>query len=350
VGDSRRQRDRRDDAADHDGPRGAGHVRRFRLDNAVGATYPLCLRLSLLIVSSLALLAPSGALAYQWPVKPFHRQHPIRGAFGDPRTLRGSIDITFDNPVSFHDGVDIQAPDGTPVYAVASGFVSFAERTAISVGSPWAEPTAPVVFGYWHIDPVVTSGQYVRRSQLLGHVHAGAGHVHLSERRFGSYVNPLRRGGLAPYADHTYPVIRGLVVYAASTDRELPLGAVTGRVDIAVDAYDPPAIPPWGEWSAAIWSPAHITWGGLFDYDSAWMPRTGGAQTVDFDRLPRVALRDVYAPGTIQNEPFSSGDDRFWLVRGLDTSGLVGDHQLTVTASDTRGNRTTRSFTLTVTG
>ena len=232
-------------------------------------------------MSSVALFAAPSALAYQWPVKPFQRQHPIRGAFGDPRTLRGKIDITFDNPVSFH---------------------------------------------------------------------AGAGHVHLSERRFGVYVNPLRRGGLAPYADHTYPVIRGLIVYAAATDRELPLDAVTGRVDIAVDAYDPPAIAPWGEWSDAVWSPAHITWSGLLDFDSAWMPRSGPGQTVDFDRLPHVALRDVYAPGTVQNRPNLMADERFWLVRGLDTSDLVGDHTITVTAWDTRGNRTTRSLGLTVIG
>ena len=301
-------------------------------------------------MSWLALLAPASALAYQWPVKPFDRQHPIRGAFGDPRTLRGRVDVTFDNPVSFHDGVDIQAPDGTAVYAVQGGFVSFAEPNAISVGSPFALPTAAVVFGYWHVDPVVRSGQYVQRSQLLGYVHAGAGHVHLSERRFGIFVNPLRRGGLAPYVDHTYPVIRGLVVYAATTGRELPLDAVSGRVDIAVDAYDPPAMRPWGDWSDAIWSPADITWNGLFDFGSAWMPRTGPAQTVDFDRLPQVALRDVYAPGTLQNRPDFSGDDQFWLVRGLDTSDLVGDHQVTVTAWDTRDNRTTRTFALTVTG
>jgi hypothetical protein len=298
----------------------------------------------------IALFAPSSALAYQWPVKPFHRQHPVRGAFGDPRTLRGSVDVTFDNPVSFHDGVDIQARDGTPVYAVEGGFVSFEGRNAVAVGAPFAVPFAPVVFGYWHIDAVVRSGQYVQRSQLLGYVDSGAGHVHLSERRFGLYVNPLRPGGLAPYADHTYPVIRGLVVYTAATDRELPLDAVTGHADIAVDAYDPPAIRPWGEWSDAVWSPAHITWSGLFEFHSAWMPRSGPGQTVDFDRLPQVALRDVYAPGTVQNGPNRAGDDRFWLVRGLDTSALVGDHTITVTAADTRGNRTTRSFELTVSG
>ena len=212
---------------------------------------------------------------------------------------------------------------GLPI-AFGLGLEIFHRETTINAPSTqwWIQLSSAIVFGYWHIDPAVRSGQYVQRSQLLGYVHVGAGHVHLSERRFGIHVNPLRRGGLAPYVDYTYPVIRGLIVYAAATDRELPLDAVTGRVDIAVDAYDPPAMRPWGEWSEAIWSPAHISWSGLFDYESAWMPRSGPALTVDFDRLPHAALRDVYAPGTVQNQPYVTGDDRFWLVRGLDTSGL----------------------------
>src|ERR1700730_14677417 len=29
----------------------------------------------------------AGPFAYHWPIKPFDRQHPIRGDFGDPRTV-----------------------------------------------------------------------------------------------------------------------------------------------------------------------------------------------------------------------------------------------------------------------
>src|SRR5438270_6458676 len=67
-----------------------------------------------------ALIAPAGALAYAWPIAPFDVQHPIRGAFDDPRSgiTRGGLTES-----SFHFGVDIVAPDGTPVYAVASGTV-----------------------------------------------------------------------------------------------------------------------------------------------------------------------------------------------------------------------------------
>ena len=302
----------------------------------------------MLIPILLALSAPSNAFAYQWPIKPFDRQHAIRGAFGDPRTLRGSVDVSFDNPLSFHSGVDIQADDGTPVYAVHAGIVSTTNSHAVAVAWPYKGPGASVVFGYWHVVPVVHDGAYVSRSQLLGYVRPGAGHVHLSERRFGIYVNPLRRGGLAPYADHTRPVIRGLVFYESRTTHELPLDAVSGRVDVAVDAYDPPAMRPWPPWSDAIWAPAKISWSGI--YSDPWRPPGGPAQSVNFDRMETVPVRDVYAPGTLQNAANVAGDDRFWLVRGLDTASLVGDQTITVTASDTRGNRATRVFTFTVVG
>jgi hypothetical protein len=50
-----------------------------------------------------ALAAASGASAYPWPVKPFDKQHPIRGFFGDPRTVfqNGVLAGGFDGPGVF---------------------------------------------------------------------------------------------------------------------------------------------------------------------------------------------------------------------------------------------------------
>jgi len=78
-------------------------------------------RLLLLALSAAAalLLAPS-ALAYGWPVKPFHKMHAVRGAFDDPRFHLG----TEGSLSAFHFGVDIAVKDGTPVYAVAAGWVT----------------------------------------------------------------------------------------------------------------------------------------------------------------------------------------------------------------------------------
>src|SRR5262245_35560893 len=76
---------------------------------------PRFLVLQLLLTSLVALAVPAEAGAYGWPVKPFDRQHPVRGVFGDPRIGETSH--------SFHFGVDVSAPDGTPVYATATGTV-----------------------------------------------------------------------------------------------------------------------------------------------------------------------------------------------------------------------------------
>ena len=79
-------------------------------------------RLHIIVVALLlgVLAQTAGASAYSWPFKPFDRQHPIRGFFGDPRTVydNGILAGAFEGPgtFSFHQGVDISAPDGTPIY------------------------------------------------------------------------------------------------------------------------------------------------------------------------------------------------------------------------------------------
>jgi murein DD-endopeptidase MepM/ murein hydrolase activator NlpD len=301
-----------------------------------------------LVGVALFLLGASTAAAYPWPVKPFNVQHPIRGNFDDPRARRGSIDAVGNNPLSFHSGVDIQAPDGTPVYAIQAGQVTFPAASAVSVGSPFALPSAPLVFGYWHVVPAVGDFQYVARGQLLGYVKAGEGHVHLSEKRFGQYVNPLRRGALAPYHDTTPPVIRKLVFYECGTATEIKPDAVSGCVDVAVDAYDPPPIPPQPPWSDVVVSPARISWTGLFG--GAWVPLAYHAQSVDFISLLTIPLTDVYAPGTIMNGPNTPGDYRYWLAHNVNTTLLAdGRHTIVVTASDVRDNTTTAALAFTVT-
>jgi hypothetical protein len=297
---------------------------------------------ALLAVLATALLAVAHASAYPWPVRPFAQQHPIRGNFDDPRMLRGLIDIDWDNPKSFHSGVDIQARDGTPVYAIRGGIAS-GHGTAVSVASPYLSPVAPVIFGYWHVDRVVSDSQYVSAGQLLGYVHKGAGHVHLSELRFGRYVNPLRRGGLTPYVDRTQPVLKEVDVYRAGTTRKLDPAAVSGRIDIVLDATDPPPLAPWGGWSGVVLSPERISWRGLFD--GSWLPLGFRRLGVDFSAFQTEALDDVYAFGTRQNAENSPGVFRYWLARGLDTDLLAdGPHAITISASDVRDNTTTQVF------
>src|SRR5437867_2982321 len=80
--------------------------------------------------SSLArrsLCRPRGA--YSWPVRPFRAPHPVRGNLGDPRTVYSVEGASF----SFHNGVDVYAPDGTPVYPVVSGIAEVARRQEVIV-------------------------------------------------------------------------------------------------------------------------------------------------------------------------------------------------------------------------
>ena len=54
-------------------------------------------------------------LTYCWPLEPFDSPHPVRAYFNDPRIAEASE--------AFHFGIDISAPNGTPVYAVEAGVV-----------------------------------------------------------------------------------------------------------------------------------------------------------------------------------------------------------------------------------
>ena len=79
------------------------------------------------------------SVGYSWPLEPFDQAHPIRGYFNDPRISGASK--------AFHFGVDISAPNGTPVYAVAAGKVHLEDPRAISVAA------GELDFGYWHVTP-----------------------------------------------------------------------------------------------------------------------------------------------------------------------------------------------------
>jgi peptidase M23-like protein len=270
---------------------------------------------ALLAAGVAALGAASTAGAYGWPIKPFDEQHAIRGAFDDPRDGR-----------FFHFGVDISAPDGTPVYAVAPGTV-YRYSDAVAVRQPDGHE-----FSYWHVAAVVSEHSSVRAGDLLGTVRPGWGHVHFAEWDGTTYLNPLRPGGLEPFADHTAPVVGPIDVDSSS-----------GRLDVTVEAYDPPAVAPPPPWEDARWTPETIRWRVLQDGREVvpWLT------AIDFSSfLPPDEFGAIYAPGTTQNAPGRPGRYVFWLARGFNLP--AGRYDLEVAASDTRGNTGTSSTTFDV--
>jgi hypothetical protein len=288
-------------------------------------------------VVAAALLAPAGAFAYGWPVAPFDAQHAIRGAFDDPRIGAGPAGLA---ERSFHFGVDIVAPDGTPVYAVAAGTV-FRYPDAVAVRQADGHE-----FSYWHIDPVVPEHSFAEKGELLGYVRAGWGHVHFAEQNGQTYLNPLRPGALEPYTDWTTPVV-GPIELSTPAGAAVRPEDVRGRVDVTVTAYDVPPLAPPAPWLDARWTPALVRWRLVRNGEDVIPWRT----VADFRTtwLPPTEFDEVYAPGTTQNHPGEPGRYVFWLARGLDTAGLAtGDYRLEVAAEDTRGNTGVASLALDV--
>ena len=279
-----------------------------------------------LFVVLLALCVGRPAKAYPWPVKPFDKPHAIRGAFDDPRFHLGS-----EGAFSvFHFGVDIAVRDGTPVYAVAPGFVR-RRNTDVTVHRPNGR-----AFGYWHIRPVVRGGQHVRLHQLLGYVLPGWGHVHLAESYLGSYRNPLRRGALTPFRDRTPPTVASIRLLSPD-GRAVDFGHVTGSIDAVADVYDAPPIAPRPPWDVARLTPAAIWWRlvragvGVTDWNLV--------ADFQFALMPAGLYGFLYAPGTYQNKAHRPGSYLFWVTHAFDTTSYPdGAYQLQVLAEDTRYN------------
>ena len=252
-----------------------------------------------------ALGAPAFARAYGWPVKPFDKQHVIRGSFDDPRFGR-----------YFHFGVDIAVPDGTRVYAVASGTV-FRYSDAVAVRRPGGRE-----FSYWHVQATVPEHSFVQAGKQIGIVRPGFGHVHFAEFDGHTYVNPLRRGALTPFRDTTVPVVGPIDVRESD-----------GTFSATVQAFDFPPIRPSKWWKDAIFTPEVLRW-RLLEFGEPVVPWT---TAVDFDRFLQPAeYTSIYAPGTRQNRPGRPGKFVFWLTHRLRLPD--GSYAIQVQALDTRGN------------
>jgi hypothetical protein len=260
-------------------------------------------------------------VGYSWPLQPFDRAHPVRAFFNDPRISGSSR--------AFHFGIDIAAPNGTPVYAVAAGQVHLEDARAISVAA------GEVDFGYWHVVPAVQHRELVTRHQLLGHVEAPWLHVHFAERRGGVYRNPLRPAGLTPWADRTKPVIASVGFFR--NGRAVPASAVAGAVDVVAEAHDTPPLPVPPPWDGLPVTPALLRWRVLRRGRVVRRrPAPGNFQNA---HVPKERFHAIYAPGTRQNRAGKPGLYRFYLAHTWSTDRLPNDdYALEVEASDLAGN------------
>jgi hypothetical protein len=290
-----------------------------------------------------------GALAreplppYPWPIAPFNREHPVRGYFGDPRTVFSGRD---ENALSFHNGIDISAWLGNKVYPVVSGRVIDIDGDRVVVRA-----TARRRFQYIHLRPEVRVGELVSASRtVLGTITRPWGHVHLTEIRSGCVVNPLARGHLTPFRDTSQPQVRAIRFEDASGN-PLPASALVGNVRVIANAQDEPALPAPGQWRRMPVAPALLTW--RLTTLLGRILRGGIGADFRYSEPPSSDFCAVYAPGTVQNFAAVAGVYR-WAQPGrflfdltprlLDTSRLhPGRYLMTVTASNLGGHTTSRT-------
>jgi hypothetical protein len=291
------------------------------------------------VLSTLVAPAHASGGGYGWPLKPFGRQHPVRGHFGDPR-----INGRDEAHGRLHFGIDIVSENGTPVYATISGIASIhpLHRDTAVVRSSGA-----ITHEYWHVIPSIQPGQRVIAFHtVVGRIEAPWRHVHFAELVCGCYVNPLRPGAVTPYSDTTHPAVDSV---SFERDGTAVGPRLSGSLDLVAEAWDevPLAVPL--PWNAKPVAPAIVRWrlqGRRATGCDGW--RTA----VDFSgRLPG-SYRAVYARGTRQNHPWrlrGSGRYRFVLARAFDTRLLEdGRYRVQVEVEDTRGNRAVGGVTVTI--
>ena len=340
-------------------------ARRISTRGALAALIvPIALVISVALASEPAAHASSPGVgcvgAFGWPVKPFDQPHPIRGNFGDPRTVfdgsrsQRTIDIG-DGMFQFHHGVDISAPDGSPVFAVADGTITRTHGDRVTV-----ECVNGRALEYWHIyvpNGVRVGQRAVAGKTLLGYILPKREHVHLTELSSGRPVNPVAHGHLTPYRDTTRPAVLDISFRRSDLGAAIGAHGLSGRVSLFAEAIDTPALPVPGRWNGFPVTPAVLT----------WRIETSGGRTVSGPHVARDVRRTIpgtsefwltFARGSHQNWPvFSDGKARGMTGRYLfklttqpfDTRALrPGRYVVVVTAKDTAGNRASRTLAFSV--
>lgn len=127
---------------------------------------------------------PSGVLwlipvKYNYVSSPFgYRWHPTTGEW------------------SYHKGVDLPAPKGTPIYATRSGYVNVATYHATAGYYITINHQDGYTSVYMHMTHyIVSPGEYVKAGQIVGYVgstgRSTGPHLHFGIHYKGTYINPM---------------------------------------------------------------------------------------------------------------------------------------------------------------
>ena len=191
-----------------------------------------------------------------WPVKPFNQAHIVRATFGgEPRGYVSNIPgltITTSNVLDYldnriiptsnaveqrgtHHGIDIVAPDNTPVYSIQDGFVSanrYTNADTVRVGQ----------FEYTHLKNIIPVGTQVKAFEtVLGYITDTSEHLHLTyfiNEDSRTPLNPLTHLNLPGYCDQNSPQFPADWLIVKTPERNPYATGTGGPVEIFVEAYD----------------------------------------------------------------------------------------------------------------
>ena len=277
--------------------------------------------------------------SYGWPLKPFDQQHPVRGFFGDPR-IGEAADGHIESK-TFHFGIDISAPDGTAVYASASGRIVWEPQRPETIAIRADDGTRLRLLAHRPGRPQ----RRVRRrlpDAARPHLARSWGHVHFAELVDGRYVNPLRRGAMTPYEDTTRPTVHAFSFERDGKSRRRRASSA-GRFDLVGGAWDDTPLRVPGKWARQAGHAAVVRWrirGEHGAQATPWRTAIDFTSTIPPPSMLRRAVRAVDTPEPCRGEPAAIGCR---LARDWDSRALRdGRHTLEVEAIDTRGNATRR--------
>jgi murein DD-endopeptidase MepM/ murein hydrolase activator NlpD len=302
-----------------------------------------------------------------WPIAPMDGPYEVAGTIGEARGVEGSE--------RFHAGIDVRAPEGTPVSAVRDGVVATVIATGGFQTLTESVRVGPLAYVHIRVGRVKSNqplpdtrfapiygaegtllGMRVKRGarftagDVIGTVN-GFNHVHLNVGWPGEELNPLAFR-LVHFQDHVPPTIKSIRLQDDQgrplTERRRRRIVLTDRVQIIVDA-----------WDTADGNKAGRRL-GVYDLGYQVLKRDGTPSagfeqprhTLRFDRVAAdpAIVRTVYATGSgipfygqrrtrflyIVSNTFRDGvaSPGWW-----DTTALApGDYTLRIWAADISGN------------
>lgn len=97
---------------------------------------------------------------------------------------------------TFHNGIDVSAPQGTLVVAPLSGKVLKTWFDSAGGNSMQIEHDSGYITGYAHLQKIlVKQGSYVKQGDEIGMVgstgKSTGSHLHFTVRKLGQFINPL---------------------------------------------------------------------------------------------------------------------------------------------------------------